>query len=127
MMQKLPAQCSFCGAEIVVTEFSCEDCRTVTSGHFMTGTFSQLSQEQLTFVEIFIRYEGKLSRMEGELGLSYPTIRNRLHDVIRSLGFEPGSDGSPTLSNEDRRRILEELDTGSISYDDAMQKLRGDE
>ena len=126
-MQKLPAQCSFCNGELIVTEFRCEDCRSVTSGQFLTGTFSQLSQEQLTFVEIFIRYEGKLSRMEGELGLSYPTIRNRLHDVIRALGFEPGSDGSPTLSDDDRRCILEELDTGNISYDDAMQKLRGDE
>jgi hypothetical protein len=127
MMQKLPAQCSYCGGELFLTEFTCEDCRTVTSGQFVTGTFSQLTQEQLAFVEIFIRYEGKLSRMEGELGLSYPTIRNRLHDVIRSLGFEPGSDGSPTLSDDDRRRILEELDAGNISYDDAMQKLRVDE
>ena len=126
-MQKLPAQCSFCNGELVVTEFTCGDCRSVTSGQFMTGTFSQLSQEQLAFVEIFIRYEGNLSRMEGELGLSYPTIRNRLHDVIRSLGFEPGSDGTPTLSDDDRRRILEELDAGNISYDDAMQKLKGDE
>lgn len=126
-MQKIPAQCSYCSGELVITEFTCEDCRTVTSGQFVTGTFSQLTQEQLAFVEIFIRYEGKLSRMEGELGLSYPTIRNRLHDVIRSLGFEPGSDSTPTLSDDDRRRILEELDAGSISYDDAMQKLRGDE
>ncbi|MBG7610553.1 MAG: DUF2089 domain-containing protein [Anaerolineae bacterium] len=126
-MQKFPANCSFCNGELAVTEFTCQDCRSVTSGQFMTGTFSQLSQEQLAFIEIFIRYEGKLSRMEGELGLSYPTIRNRLHDVIRTLGFEPGSDGSPTLSDEDRRRILEELDAGDISYDDAMQKLQGDE
>jgi len=126
-MQKLPAQCAYCGGELLLTEFTCQDCRTVTSGQFVTGTFSQLTQEQLAFVEIFIRYEGKLSRMEGELGLSYPTIRNRLHDVIRSLGFEPGSDSSPTLSDDDRRRILEELDAGNISYDDAMQKLRTDE
>ncbi|MEN8173272.1 MAG: DUF2089 domain-containing protein [Chloroflexota bacterium] len=126
-MQKLPAQCSYCGGELFLTEFTCQDCRTVTSGQFVTGTFSQLNQEQLAFVEIFIRYEGKLSRMEGELGLSYPTIRNRLHDVIRALGFEPGSDSSPTLSDDDRRRILEELDAGNISYDDAMQKLQVDE
>jgi hypothetical protein len=30
--------------------------------------------------------------MEDELGLSYPTIRNRLHEVIRALGFEPGGE-----------------------------------
>ena len=46
---------------------------------------SQLTPEQLKFVETFVRCEGKITRMEVEIGLSYPTIRNRLLEVIRSL------------------------------------------
>ncbi len=34
--------------------------------------------------------------MEEELNLSYPTLRNRLFEVIRALGFEPGK-GRRTL------------------------------
>jgi hypothetical protein len=63
--------------------------------------------------------------MEGEIGLSYPTIRNRLHEVIRALGYEPGSGDEPGgLSDEERQNILEELDTGHISVDQAMLLLQ---
>ena len=61
--------------------------------------------------------------MEDEIGLSYPTIRNRLHEIIRALGYEPGGE-EPGMSDEDRRKILEDLDQGSITYDDAMRKLQ---
>jgi hypothetical protein len=66
--------------------------------------------------------------MEDELNLSYPTIRNRLHEVIRALGFEPGKEESPEIiSDEKRRNVLEDLDTGKISAADAMRILRGEE
>jgi len=63
--------------------------------------------------------------MEDELNLSYPTIRNRLHEVIRALGYEPGiSDESPGLSDEERREILEDLDRGLIDAEKAMRLLQ---
>ena len=66
--------------------------------------------------------------MEAELGLSYPTIRNRLHEVIRALGYEPGVSEEPVgLSEEDRQRILEDLDKGLISAEDAMRMIRESE
>jgi hypothetical protein len=65
--------------------------------------------------------------MEQELGLSYPTIRNRLHDVIRALGFEPGKDEVIEISAERRTSVLEDLETGRISADEAMRLLRGEE
>jgi hypothetical protein len=82
----------------------------------------------LDFVETFIRCEGKITRVENELGLSYPTIRNRLHEVIRAMGYEPGKDeDEPEISDEKRHSILEELDAGKISADDAMRLLHGEE
>jgi hypothetical protein len=65
--------------------------------------------------------------MEQELGLSYPTIRNRLHEVIRTLGFEPGKDEVLEISAEKRTTVLEDLETGKISADEAMRLLRGEE
>ncbi len=65
--------------------------------------------------------------MESELGLSYPTIRNRLHEVIRAMGYEPGKDEPSDLSDDIRRNILEDLDSGKISPEDAMRILRGEE
>jgi hypothetical protein len=65
--------------------------------------------------------------METELNLSYPTIRNRLHEIIRALGYEPGKDETPEVNDDKRRSVLEELDAGKISADDAMRILRGEE
>ena len=92
-MQKLPGSSPFDGGDIVVTRFYCPGSGVTVEGRFEVHTpFAQLNEEQLSFVETFVKYEGKLSRMEGELGLSYPTIRNRLHEIIRALGYEPGKE-----------------------------------
>jgi hypothetical protein len=99
----------------------------VVEGRFTSGQFANLSPEQIEFVFTFVRCEGKINRMEQEVGLSYPTIRNRLHEVIRALGFEPGKDEAPEVTEERRRSILDELNAGAISADVAMRMLRGEE
>jgi len=124
-MNTIPTKCPLCGGEIAVTRLYCRDCDTTYEGRFLGGPFSQLTPEQLKFVEIFVRCEGKISRMEDEIGLSYPTIRNRLHEIIRALGYEPGASEEPAgLSNEERQRILEDLDAGKISAEEAMRMLK---
>ncbi|NOZ29262.1 MAG: DUF2089 domain-containing protein [Chloroflexi bacterium] len=125
-MRPLPTQCPLCGGEITVTRLYCPECDATIEGHFSGGPFSKLTLEQLRFVETFIRCEGKLTRMQEELGLSYPTIRSRLHEVIRALGYEPGREEPSPLSPEERRRILDDLDEGKITYEQAMRLLRGE-
>ena len=112
-MNTLPTRCPLCGGEVTVTRIYCQDCDTTIEGRFTGGPFSQLTKDQLSFVETFIRCEGKITRMEVELDLSYPTIRNRLHEVIRALGYEPGGEEPIAgLSDTERQRILEDLDQG---------------
>ncbi len=124
-MNILPTRCPLCGGEITVTRFHCQDCDTTIEGHFTSGPFSQLTPDQLDFVETFIRCEGKIKSMESELGLSYPTLRNRLLEVIRALGFEPGGGEEPAgLSDVERQSILEDLDAGRITAEQAMQYLK---
>lgn len=126
-MNPLPTRSPFDGGEIIVTRFYCPESDITVDGRFAVHTpFAQLSPEQLAFVETFVRCEGKLSRMEGELGLSYPTIRNRLHEVIRALGFEPGKEEASSPSDSERRQILADLDGGAISFDEAMTLLGGE-
>jgi hypothetical protein len=64
--------------------------------------------------------------MEAELNLSYPTIRNRLHDVIRALGYEPGKEEPVEMPEDKREQVLEDLEAGRITADDAMRMLRGE-
>lgn len=124
-MNPLPTKCPICGGAIVVTRIHCRECDTTFESRFATTAFTQLSQEHLNFIETFVRCEGKITRMEEELKLSYPTIRNRLHEVIRALGYEPGGGDEPGgLSDSERQRILEDLDQGLISAETAMSMLK---
>ena len=126
-MLPLPHRSPFSGGEIIVTRFYCPETDTTVEGRFRVNIpFAQLNSEQLSFVETFVRCEGKLSRMEDELELSYPTIRNRLHDVIRALGYEPGKDEPAVISDAQRRAILNDLDNGKITFDQAMNLLQGE-
>jgi hypothetical protein len=121
------SKCPVCDGELTVTRLHCETCDTTIEGRFGNGAFAGLTPEQLDFIETFVRCEGKITRMEAELALSYPTIRNRLLEVIRALGYEPGKEENTDLSDDKRRSILEELDSGKISAEDAMRLLHGEE
>jgi hypothetical protein len=126
-MKTALSKCPVCNGELYVTRFHCETCETTIEGRFPNAAFSGLTSEQLDFIETFVRCEGKITRMEEEMAVSYPTIRNRLQEVIRALGYEPGKDDLVDISDEKRRSILEELDTGKISAEEAMRVLSGEE
>lgn len=124
-MLPLPTRSPFDGGPIIVTRYYCPESDIVVKGQFeVTTPLAQLSEEQIQFVQTFVRNEGKLNRMEGELGLSYPTIRSRLHEVIRALGYEPGKE-EPAPAVPDRKRILEALNKGDLSFEEAMEMLAG--
>ena len=126
-MHPAPTRCPVCRSELTVSRLHCSSCDTSIEGRFTGGPFAQLTAEHLDFIVTFVRCEGKINRMEQELELSYPTIRNRLHEVIRALGFEPGKEEPVEVSVEKRSSVLEELEAGKISADEAMRILRGED
>jgi len=109
---------------MTVTRVYCRHCDTAVEGRFALGKFHYLTPEQLQFAEIFIRCEGKITRVEEDMGLSYPTVRARLHDLIRALGYEVGPEPAG-VSPEERQGILAELAQGKISAEDALELLQG--
>jgi len=123
--------CPVCNADLEVTRLHCDQCHTTIEGHFASGKtapnpFERLTPEQMQFLLTFVRCEGRYNRMEEELNLSYPTLRNRFNEVLRQLGFEPGREETPARPTaEERRRILEDLDQGRINWADAQRRLRG--
>lgn len=124
-MNQLLTTCPVCSQRLTVTELYCRSCDTAIQGHFELGRLGNLNRTQLQFIETFIRCEGKLSRMEDEIGLSYPTLRSRLTEIIQQMGFELGSNGQG-LSERERKRVLDDLATGKLTSEEAMRQLEGD-
>jgi hypothetical protein len=126
-MRPAPARCPICQSELTVVRLHCSSCDTSIEGNFSAGQFSNLTPEQLEFIFTFVRCEGRINRMEQELGVSYPTIRNRLNEVIRALGYEPGREEPIEITQERRNGILADLSAGKITAEEATRLLRGEE
>ncbi len=125
-MHPVPNHCPVCNSALEITKVYCRNCDTTLEGHFQYGNpLQQLTQEQLAFMVTFVRNEGKINRVGEELSMSYPTVRSRLHDLIRALGFEIGEEEEPGLPEEERRAILEALSKGTLSSDEALKRLSG--
>ena len=121
-------RCPICGNELSVTRLHCQSCDTAIEGRFRLGRFGRLSPEQLDFVEVFFKNRGIIKDVEVELGISYPTVRARLDEALRAMGFAAGDDGVQPkppagVSREERRRILEELREKRITADEAARRL----
>ena len=121
-MFPVPTECPVCQDSLLVNRLSCRNCGTALEGRFTLGKLLQLTSEQLHFVEVFLRCEGKLNRMQNELGVSYPTVRSRLEEIIRALGFQVKEDQESEA--EDRQKILEQLARKEISSEDALRVLQ---
>ena len=122
-MNVLLTNCPVCGDLLAVTRLHCRKCDTTVEGHFEVGRLGRLTPEQVSFVEAFVRCEGKLNRMEREVGLSYPTLRARLTEIIRQMGFVVGAETA--VLDEERHRVLDELAAGKITSEEAMHALEG--
>ncbi len=119
-------KCPACGDDLIVARYQCETCDTRIEGRFENGAFPGLTSEHIEFVKTFVRCEGRINRIEQEQKWgSYPTIRNRLREVIRAMGYEPGKEEPSETSDEQRRSVLDDLDKGKISAEDAMRRLQG--
>ena len=125
-MHPVLGTCPVCGDALTITRLHCRSCDTTIEGRFYTGRLSQLGPDQLQFVEIFLQCEGKIKAVEERLGISYPTVRSRLRDVITSLGYEIPTESPDEPSEEERKRVLDEVATGQLSTDEAIAILRGD-
>ncbi len=121
-MYPIPGQCPICHGDLFVERLTCTQCGTTINGNFTLQRLARLTAEQWLFVELFIRCEGKLNRMQEELDLSYPTIRNRLNEVIEALGYEIARESAEPADS--RQSILNDLAQGKINVDDAVRMLK---
>lgn len=127
MDYKMPHQCPVCDHEMRISKLTCTHCPTKIEGEFSTCKFCRLPAEQLIFVEAFLKCRGNIKEVEKELGISYPTVRGRLDSVIESLGYRVDREkekADPQEESQRRQVILEALERGEISPQEATRQMR---
>ncbi len=129
-MHPVLGRCPVCHDELTVTRLSCPTCATAIEGTFTLGRLQRLDQPQLQFIEAFIRCRGSMKDVGAELNMSYPTVNNRLNEVLMSMGYGdrvkvPEEQAGASVTSDRRREILTQLRSGDITAADAERLLRG--
>lgn len=83
--KRLPLQCPACDSPLRVGRLFCSQCNTEVCGNFELPAFARLTEKEQQFVIDFIKSSGSLKDMAKNLGVSYPTVRNVLDDLIEKL------------------------------------------
>ena len=126
MPREALGKCPVCGQNTEVTAISCNDCGTRIEGHFQLCRFCRLTGEQKSFIETFVKCRGNIKEVEKELGISYPTVKNRLEDAANALGYSNTPDYiySDTEASGRRKEVLDRLENGELTVEDALDLLR---
>lgn len=121
MAKEVLGKCPVCNSDTVVTKISCDNCNTTIEGEFKLCKFCKLTLEQKQFIDTFVKCRGNIKEMEKELGVSYPTVKNRLEDAAAALGHKP----EPQIEEDGKKKeVLEKLNNGEIGFDEAMELLK---
>lgn len=150
---EVDGSCPVCGEAMIVTRLSCANCGSSLEGAFQLagvptrrtpsgplgarggaraeternearfGRLARLDAAQLDFVEAFLRCRGVIKNVEDMLGISYPTVKSRLANVLATMGFGPDEDLPDGDHRRERREILADLRDGRISMEEAHRLL----
>lgn len=97
MSQHIIGNCPVCKNELVATKLSCHHCGLELSNDFILNKFSFLSEEELAFVECFLRFSGNLKEVQKQLHLSYPSAKKRLSLIQEHLLLNPETNTKKAL------------------------------
>ncbi|TYT23232.1 DUF2089 domain-containing protein [Dictyoglomus thermophilum] len=118
MPHPLP-RCPICGNEMTIKKLECPNCKITIEGEFWVNRLASLPQEELEFLELFLKTRGNVKEMERILKLSYPTVRSKLDNILKKLGL---------LEEEEEPKdkvkwIINKLERGEITVQDALKIL----
>lgn len=119
-MKEALGACPLCGKELIVSEYTCTECRVVLKGDFRRCDICRLSKEQLHFVRVFLKCEGNIRGVEKAIGISYPTIKARLAKINQILDM---GDFSEYVTSQNRLQLLQDFQEGKIALDDVLDRI----
>ena len=121
-MAKIPKKCPSCQNDLYITRLTCRSCGTEVTGSYAPDFFWRLPPNDFDFIVLFIKTKGNIKEMERELGISYWSIRSKLNEIVERLEPEGEEQKFEDATNQ-RQVILEQLNSGLISVQEAAAKL----
>lgn len=110
------ATCPVCKQKLKIREYHCEHCNVSFKGDFESSWLAAFSTAQLEFIKLFLLVQGNLKELQQQLGISYPTAKNRLAEIVSVI----------TRDKPDKHQvhdILADLEEGFINVDEAIAMI----
>jgi len=114
-------KCPVCKSKLIVKELECLKCNTRILGKFETSEFNNINTEIMDFIKLFIFTEGSIKKVEKILNCSYPKVKSLLKKAKLSLGVD--NIESNSIDDDEKEKILNKLDKGEITFDQALKLL----
>lgn len=120
-VHRAPSNCPVCGDHLQVTRLGCGSCGSELAGVFTSCPFCSLDDADSAMLRVFLRSRGNLREVEKHLGVSYPTARLRVTQLLDKLGLS--EETQPTSLTRDQ--ILSEVAAGALTPAEAQRLLAG--
>lgn len=103
--------------QITIERIKITETGVAIEGNFELPPLAKLTMEDQVFVAAFVKSHGSIKEMEKLFGVSYPSIKNRLNRISKAFDFIDVAPAAPVGD------VLENLEKGEISFDQAMEAL----
>lgn len=110
--------CPTCKSTMGISHLHCEQCSLNLQGHFILPRLARLPREHQKLAEQFLLSGGNFKALAEQIGISYPTLRRRVDEMMASL---------QNIVAEDRRKaddILSRIETGTMNPQEGLRLIR---
>lgn len=114
---KFSGRCPVCSEQLRLARLACPDCKAEFPVDEPLSPYDCLSDEYSQFLRLFLSCRGNLKDVQGNLGISYPTAKKKLDELLRllHLGGEETDEGEIDMS------IFKEMDASSAKASDIIR------
>ena len=84
-MSRIISKCPMCDGPLVISTLRCTCCGLELKNDFELSPFDRLTAEQYTLLISLLRHRGNLKEVQGDLKISFPTVKKRLDELLTAL------------------------------------------
>lgn len=108
-MIKIISTCPTCGSDLKISALKCSNCNLELRNDFTLSKFDLLNENQSEFLISFLKHRGNMGAVQTELGISYPTAKKKMDDLLVALEL------AENIQNSNKEK--EEIDMTNLTYE----------
>lgn len=95
MSKEIIGHCPICQEQLIASRLTCRHCGLELSNDFTLSKFNYLKEDDLNFIEMYLKCQGSLKELQKQLKISYPAAKRQFDNVLKSLGFNKEDENLP--------------------------------